>query len=250
MAAATITESSSFAKEVAGDGPVLVSFRARGCLPSVQMAPAIDELAKDLDGKAKVLAVEVGEDDWRENEILREHKITRLPVVMLFEGGTVRDFIGGTTTKKAVADMVAGKRKPARDVKADPKAKKATATVRDVSAASFDREVLKADGAVLVHVHAAWCRQSLELLPEVETIAKKLEANAKVVRVEFAADNADLLEKLGIARVPTLALFRDGEVVDQIFGAMKGGAKVGVRATSCVNLTTAQNISQMVEGAR
>src|SRR5436190_15370998 len=103
MAIATITESSSFAKEVLEDrSRVLVSFRAAGCLPSRQMLPAIEEAAKELGGEAKFVAVEVGEDDWRENAILREHNITRLPVVMLFEDGKVTDFIGGSTSKKAI----------------------------------------------------------------------------------------------------------------------------------------------------
>jgi thioredoxin 1 len=251
MAVATITEPSSFAEKVLRDeGRVLVSFRAAGCLASQQLIPAIDELAKELDDNAKVVAVDVKEEDWRENAILREHNIKRLPVVMLFEGGKLSDFIGGTTTKKAIAEMVAGKRTPPSKVKADPAAKRAIKKpVLAVDAKSFDREVLQSDRPVLVHFHAAWCRQSLELLPEVEAVAKQLDARAKVVQVEFAADNAELLERFGVVRVPTLALYRGGEVVDQIFGAMKGGAKVGARARSCVGLTTAENIGQMVETA-
>ena len=247
MAIATITESSSFAKEVLEDSSrVLVSFRAAGCLPSRQMLPALEEAAKELEGEAKFVAVDVGEDDWRENAILREQNITRLPVVMLFEGGKVADFIGGSTTKKAIAEMVAGKRKALTAGSAKAAApKKPVVAAR---AADFERTVLGADGAVLVHFHSAACRQSLQLLPEVESVAAELDAKAKVVRLDFNKENAPLFERFGVKRLPTLALFRDGEIVDQIFGAMTGGAKVGDRLASCVNLTTAQNIAQMVEG--
>lgn len=247
MAVATITESSSFSKEVLEDkSRVLVSFRAAGCLPAVQMAPAIEEVAKDLGGETKVVAVDVAEDDWRENAILREQNITRLPVVMLFEGGELTDFIGGATSKEAIAEMVAGKRKALTAGSAKPAApKKPVAAAR---AADFERTVLESDGAVLVHFHSAACRQSLQLLPEVESVAAELDAKAKVVRLDFNKENAPLFERFGVNRLPTLALFRDGKVVDQIFGAMTGGAKVGDRLASCVNLTTAQNIAQMVEG--
>jgi thioredoxin 1 len=247
MAVATITESSSFAKEVLEDrSRVLVSFRAAGCLPSRQMVPAIEEVAKDLGGKVKFVAVDVAEDDWSTNAILREQNITRLPVVMLFEGGKVKDFIGGSTSKAAIAEMAAGKRKrltAGRAKRAAPKKPVVAARAGD-----FKRTVLESDSPVLVHFHSAACRQSLALLPEVESIAAELDAKAKVVRLDFDKENAPLFERFGVHRLPTLALFRDGKVVDQIFGAMTGGAKVGDRLASCVNLTTVQNIAQMVEG--
>ncbi len=247
MAVAMITESSSFAKEVLqARGSCLVSFRAAACLPSQQIAPAIEDVAKDLDGQAKFVAVDVGEDDWRENAILREQNITRLPVVMLFEDGKVTDFIGGATSKEAIAEMVAGKRKALTEGRTKPAApKKPVAATR---AADFERTVLGSDSPVLVHFHSAACRQSLQLLPEVESVAAELDAKTKVVRLDFNKENAPLFERFGVRRLPTLALFRDGEVVDQIFGAMTGGAKVGDRLASCVNLTTAQNIRQLVEG--
>jgi NAD(P)-dependent dehydrogenase (short-subunit alcohol dehydrogenase family) len=81
-----------------------------------------------------------------------------------------------------------------------------------------------------------------------ESVAAELGGKAKVVRLDFNKENAPLFERFGVRRLPTLAVFRDGEIVDQIFGAMTGGAKVGDRLASCVNLTTAQNIAQMVEG--
>jgi thioredoxin 1 len=247
MAVATIAKSSSFAKEVLQDkSRVLVSFRAAGCLPSRQMVPAIEEVAKDLGGKAKFVAVDVAEDDWRTNAILREHNITRLPVVMLFEGGKVTDFIGGSTSKEAITEMVAGKRRALTAGSAKRAApKKPVAAAR---AADFERTVLRSDGPVLVHFHSAACRQSLQLLPEVESVAAKLDPKAKVVRLDFDEESAPLFERFGVHRLPTLALFRGGKIVDQIFGAMTGGAKVGDRLASCVNLTTAQNITQMVEG--
>lgn len=232
MAVESMRESKSFNKHLMNDDlPVLVAFRAAGCLPSQQLAPVIDELADEYDGRARFVAVEVEDDDWPANEIMRRYRLRRLPVVMLFQDGEVKDLIGGMTTKKTLTRMLDSGLKP----------------VRDVGEHNFALEVLEQKRPVLVHFHAAWCSASMEIAPLVESIAKQYRGKAKVVRVEFGDRNAALCARYGVTRVPTLALFQRGEIVDQIMGAMKGGAKVAARATSCVNLTAAENVGQMLD---
>ena len=50
-----------------------------------------------------------------------------------------------------------------------------------------------------------------------------------------------------VRRIPTTVVFFNGQIQDQIFGALKGGTKTDVVASSCVGLTTVENISQMLE---
>src|SRR4051794_14720725 len=183
MAVSMITEPSSFEEVRRDEGPIVVAFRAAGCLASQQLIPAVESLAEKYDGKARVVAVDI-EGDWRQNKIMRMYNQTRLPVVMLLERGEVKDLIGGATTKKELAAMVDRRLKP----------------VRDVSVLDFDAEVLKEERPVLVHFHAAWCAQSLEIAPHVESVATRLGRRAKVVRVEFGGENAALCSRYGVLR--------------------------------------------------
>jgi thioredoxin-like negative regulator of GroEL len=70
---------------------------------------------------------------------------------------------------------------------------------------------------------------------------------ARVVRVEFGPETARLCARFGVERVPTTALFVDGQMVDQILGAMQGGTKVSDVRSSCVGLTSLENLTKMVE---
>jgi thioredoxin 1 len=149
---------------------------------------------------------------------------------MVFEGGRRRDMIGGMTSKASIAEMVDTRLKP----------------VLEVSERDFEGEVLRSRMPVLVHFHAAWCAASLDLLPLVETVGERFRGRARVVQVDFDANPA-LCARYGVQRVPVLALFDQGRVRDQILGAMTGGTKVGGRATSCVNLTSFDNVAGMLE---
>jgi thioredoxin 1 len=231
MSVATLAER-DFAKEVLHhDAPVLVAFRASWCAPSQELAPLVEEVAGKFEGRAKVVSVDVG-DDPRTNKMCRYYRVTRVPVVMLFDEGRVKDFVGGATSGEAIGEMVENRLKPVRD---------------DVDAHNFELEVIHSRTPVLAHFTAAWCSTSLELGPIVEEIGEKYRGRAKVVRIEFGGANAALCARYGIVRVPTLVLFHEGRIVDQIFGAMVGGTKSAVRDTSCVGLTSLDNVSQMLE---
>ena len=231
MALATMTER-EFPKEVLqGDTPVLVAFRASWCAPSQDLTPVVEEAAAEYRGRAKVVAVDV-DGDPRANKICRRYDVSRLPVLMLFHEGGVKDLIGGATTKEVITDMLESRLRP----------------VLDVGEHNFEAEVLRSRVPVLVHFHAAWCSASVELLPLVESMADRFHGRAKIARVEFGGENARLCARYGIVRVPTVVLFQGGQVKDRILGAMKGGTKVEVgRQTPCVGLTSFDNLAAMVE---
>jgi thioredoxin 1 len=233
VAIANVTENEFKRQVLEAEAPVLVAFRAGWCVPSVQLEPIVEDLASSFKGQVKIVSVDVGSDmsEIRANTLARQYNVTRVPVVMLFKDGQVKDFIGGATSKADIGEMVERQLRPVLDV-----------TVYD-----FDTEVLKSELPVLVHFHARWCAVSREVAPLVDAAAEQFRGRAKVARVEFEPETAALCARFGIRRVPTLALFAGGEIKDQILGAMKGGTKTEARRTSCVGLTSTDNIAQMVE---
>jgi thioredoxin 1 len=89
--------------------------------------------------------------------------------------------------------------------------------VHDVDDASFETEVVKADGTVLVDFSATWCGPCKKLEPVVDEIAGDYDGRVKVVRVDV--DKAPgTAAKFAVMSVPTLIFFRDGQVRDQVIG--------------------------------
>ena len=101
---------------------------------------------------------------------------------------------------------------------------------------------------MIVNFYAAWCSQSLSLSEPIERLAASSRGRAKVVRVEMGPQTARLCAQYNVQRVPTTLVFQNGEVRDRIFGALTGGTKVDAAGTSCVGLTTLDNLSGMLEG--
>ncbi len=85
--------------------------------------------------------------------------------------------------------------------------------------ANFDEEVIKSDIPVLVDFWAVWCGPCKMIAPFVEELAIEYQGKVKVGKLDVD-NNPDVSVKYGIRSIPTLLIFRDGEIVDQIIGSV------------------------------
>ena len=84
--------------------------------------------------------------------------------------------------------------------------------------ATWDEEITQHKGLALVDIWAPWCGPCRMIGPIVEEIAREYEGRAKIGKLN-ADENAKPGE-FGVTGIPTLLIFRDGQVVDQIVGAV------------------------------
>lgn len=82
---------------------------------------------------------------------------------------------------------------------------------------NFEQEVLKSDIPVLVDFWAGWCGPCKMLTPIIEEIAKEYDGKVKVGKVNID-DFATLAMNYGITSIPTVILFKDGQVIDKSVG--------------------------------
>jgi len=92
----------------------------------------------------------------------------------------------------------------------------------ELNEANFDEEVLNADLPVLIDFWAEWCAPCKMVAPAVEEIAEEYNGKIKVgkLNVDVAAQVA---ARYGIRSIPTLMVFKDGRVADQVVGAVPKG---------------------------
>ncbi|GGK84336.1 thioredoxin TrxA [Amphritea balenae] len=89
----------------------------------------------------------------------------------------------------------------------------------NVTDGSFEDDVLKAEGAVLVDYWAEWCGPCKMIAPVLEEIAKDYAGKLKVCKLNIDENN-ETPPKFGIRGIPTLMLFKDGNVEATKVGAL------------------------------
>ncbi|BAT71413.1 thioredoxin [Thermosulfidibacter takaii ABI70S6] len=82
---------------------------------------------------------------------------------------------------------------------------------------NFDKEVLQSDVPVLVDFWATWCAPCRMIAPVIDAIAEEYEGRLKVGKVNVD-ENSQLAIRYGIRAIPTLILFKEGKVVEQLVG--------------------------------
>jgi thioredoxin 1 len=84
---------------------------------------------------------------------------------------------------------------------------------------NWKKEVMEADGPVLVDFWAAWCAPCRMVAPAVEQVAETYAGKAKVGKLNVD-EHPEIAGTFGIRSIPTLLVFKDGQVVEQRVGAL------------------------------
>ena len=93
------------------------------------------------------------------------------------------------------------------------------ANITEITDDTFDSEVLASDVPVLVDFWAPWCGPCRAIAPLLEELAAEYEGRAKIVKINVD-DNTASAAKFGIRSIPNLILFKEGQVAEQIVGAV------------------------------
>lgn len=94
--------------------------------------------------------------------------------------------------------------------------------IKAVSDESFENDVLKAEGPVLVDFWAEWCGPCKQIAPALDEIAAEKDGQVTVAKINID-DNPMTPGKYGVRGIPTLMMFRNGEPVSSKVGAMAKG---------------------------
>jgi thioredoxin 1 len=93
----------------------------------------------------------------------------------------------------------------------------AGANVKEFSDQNFETEVLKSDVPVLVDFWAEWCMPCKMLTPTIEKLADAYAGKVKVGKIDTDS-NRDVSIKYGISAIPTVILFKNGQVAQKFVG--------------------------------
>ncbi|MFO8098189.1 MAG: thioredoxin [Salinibacter sp.] len=98
----TLTDDNFEDEVLNADEPVLVDFWATWCGPCRQIAPIIEDLADEFEGRAKVGKVDVDENP----QTAQEYGVRSIPTLLFFKDGEVQETLVGAGRKKALAEKL------------------------------------------------------------------------------------------------------------------------------------------------
>jgi thioredoxin 1 len=100
--AASVTGAEWEAEVEKSEIPVLVDFWATWCQPCLRLGPTLDQVAEDFNGKAKVLKVDVDQ----EQDLAVKYNVMQIPNLVFFKDGKQVDQVMGVVPKSVIADKL------------------------------------------------------------------------------------------------------------------------------------------------
>ena len=87
----------------------------------------------------------------------------------------------------------------------------------NVKTQDFEEQVAKASGPVLVDFWASWCGPCRMMAPVIEELAEEYDGKAKIGKLDVD-ENSDIAARYGVMSIPTIILFKDGEIFSKSVG--------------------------------
>jgi len=221
--------------------PVVLVFWRRDCAPCDALMPVLDRLARTYAGRALIVKVNASE----EAGLVGRYGVDRLPgIVFITDGRAIAstagavgepelaawlDHLSGAAARPSLPSgpsiplggaksPSAGGRQTADKPQGSAGAQAAAGQPIILSDASFERVVLDSSLPVLVDFWATWCAPCKMVAPVVADLAREFTGRAVVAKLDVD-DYPRTAGRYGVMSIPTLLIFKNGKVVDQIVGA-------------------------------
>jgi len=208
----------SFAKHIE-KGSHFIKFYAPWCGHCKKMAPAWDELAKDVDGDKSLTTTIAKVDCTAHQSVCQEYGVGGYPTIKFFrDGKEVEQYRGGRAFKDLKDYVISMKKEKAPEEEAEDAE---PATVPMLTGKNFEESIKT--GTTFVKFFAPWCGHCKKLAPTWEDLGAKYKDNeavtiAKVDCTAAGNTNKDLCDGEGVKGFPTLQIYKDGKKITEYNG--------------------------------